>query len=311
VAMSKVTGGLRRITSCHGLVAPMTSVVIVQRSRLPSVTRVPTRRADLHQSVATPILRPTRTEPRSTMIAALGFLAAALSIVVIWPQVWLSCRHGCTLGLSPTSSWLGVALNLCWLTFGLLVGDPAQIVTHVVVGLGNAAVLAALLIAQPHLRARRTLLRTAAGAAGLAALAASSIAAVALLGADPTVVAAALGSVISLIGAAAALPQLLGILFDRTRDLSGMSPARWYLGAGSCTSWVSYGWLIDQPTVWLSAGFGLVCALVTCVVLRARRAVRPIGARADLRLVATATTGQMAGVHVRRADAPGVLAAAA
>ena len=61
------------------------------------------------------------------MIAVLGLLAAAFSIAVIWPQVWLSCRHGRTLGLSPTSTWLSVALNLCWLSFGLLTGDRAQI----------------------------------------------------------------------------------------------------------------------------------------------------------------------------------------
>src|SRR3712207_8184430 len=50
----------------------------------------------------------SRTELRSTMIAVLGFSAAALSISNIWPQVWRSCRHGRTLGLSPTSSWLAV-----------------------------------------------------------------------------------------------------------------------------------------------------------------------------------------------------------
>jgi uncharacterized protein with PQ loop repeat len=203
------------------------------------------------------------------MIAALGFLAAALSIALIWPQVWLSCRHGRTLGLSPTTSWLGVALNLSWLTFGLLIGDPAQIVTNAVVGAGNAAVLAALLLSQPHLREKAMILRSAAGAAVLAALAAGSLTSV-TLGADPALVAAAFGSVISLVGALAALPQLLSILFDRSQDLSGMSPARWYLGAGSCASWTAYGWLLGQPTVWLSAGFGLVCAVATCAVLWTR-----------------------------------------
>jgi hypothetical protein len=57
--------------------------------------------------------QPTRTEPRSTMIAALGFAAATLSTTVVWPQAWLSCRHGRTRGLSPTGSWLAVGLNLC------------------------------------------------------------------------------------------------------------------------------------------------------------------------------------------------------
>src|SRR5688500_2009852 len=138
------------------------------------------------------------------MIAVLGFLAAALSISVIWPQVWLSCRHGRTLGLSPTSSWLGVALNLCWLSFGLLTGDLAQVLTHAVVGAGNTAVLAALLLSQPYLRSRRVLLRTATGGAGLAALAVGSMAAAVFLGAAPAVVAAVLGSVIGLVGAVAA-----------------------------------------------------------------------------------------------------------
>ena len=179
------------------------------------------------------------------MIAVLGMLAAALSISVVWPQVWRSCRHGRTLGLSPTTAWLGVALNLCWLTFGVLIGDPAQIVTNAVVGAGNTAVLVALLLTRPSLRHGRMLLRTAAGAAVLAALAAGSLLSVLLLNAHPVVVAAALSGVTSLVGAAAGVPQPLSLLRDRTQDVSGLSPARWRLGAGACASWASYGWLID------------------------------------------------------------------
>jgi uncharacterized protein with PQ loop repeat len=242
------------------------------------------------------------------MIAALGFLAAALSIALIWPQVWLSCRHGRTLGLSPTTSWLGVALNLSWLTFGLLIGDTAQIVTNAVVGAGNAAVLAALLLSQPHLREKTMILRSAAGAAVLAALAAGSLTSV-NLGADPALVAAAFGSVISLVGALAALPQLLSIVFDRTQDLSGMSPARWYLGAGSCAAWTTYGWLNDQPNVWLGAGFGLVCAVVTCAVLRSRQAVVPVDGFADLGPV-LAVAGRRVGELVCPAHARAVPVAA-
>jgi uncharacterized protein with PQ loop repeat len=243
------------------------------------------------------------------MIVVLGFFAAALSIALIWPQVWLSCRHRRTLGLSPTTTWLGVALNLSWLTFGLLIDDPAQIVTNVVVGAGNTAVLAALLLSQPHLREKRMVLRTAAGAAVLATLAAGSFASVGVLGAERAVVAAAFGSVISLVGALAALPQLLSILSDRTKDLSGMSPARWYLGAGAAASWTTYGWLNHQPNVWLGAGFGLVCAVVTCAVLRSRRTVVPTDGFADLR-PALAVAGRRVGELVCPAHARAVLVAA-
>jgi uncharacterized protein with PQ loop repeat len=263
----------------------MTPVAIVQRLRLRSVTRVPNRcAADPHRPVATPIDVPPERNPRSTMIAALGFFAAALSICNIWPQVWRSCRHGRTLGLSPTAAWLGVGLNLCWLTFGVLTGDPAQLLTHAVVGAGNTAVLVAVLVTRPHLRARRVLLRTAAGSAALAALAGGSLGAVAVLGAAPAVVATSLGAVISLVGAAAALPQPLSLLRDPAQDLSGLSPARWWLGAGSCATWVGYGWLHGQPLVALSAGFGLCCALVVCGVLRAaRRTTRPVAPLPALR----------------------------
>jgi len=225
------------------------------------------------------------------MIAALGFLAAALSIAVVWPQVWLSCRHRRTLGLSPTSAWLGVALNLCWLTFGALIGDPAQIVTHAIVGAGNTAVLVALLRTQPHLRRRRTLLRTSGGAAGLASLAAGSTLSVAVLGARPAAVAATLSGVISLVGSVAALPQPLRLLRDRTQDVSGLSPTRWRLGAGSGAAWAGYGWLIDQPAVYLSAAFGLSCALLMCALLRARTAALAAPARTRTRPVVQAIPG--------------------
>jgi uncharacterized protein with PQ loop repeat len=205
------------------------------------------------------------------MTAVLGFLAAVLSIAVVWPQVWRSCRHRSTLGLSPTSTWLGVALNLNWLTFAVLIANTPQIVSNVVVGAANTAVLVALLATQPHLRTQRVLVRTASGAAGLAALAAGSVLAVVYAGAHPAAVAGTLSSVICLVGAAAALPQPLRLLRDRTQDVSGLSPARWALGAASSATWVTYGWLIDQPALCAAAGVGLLCALLVCAVLRSRR----------------------------------------
>jgi hypothetical protein len=163
-------------------------------------------------------------------------------------------------------------LNVCWLTFGALTGDPAQMVTNAVVGTGNTAVLTALLLTQPHLRTRGTLLRTAAGAAGLLALASGSLLAVAVLGAHPAIVAAALSSVIAVVGSIAALPQPLRLLRDRAQDVSGLSVTRWRLGAGATASWTSYGWLGHQPAVWLGAGVGLTCSLLMCALLRGRTA---------------------------------------
>jgi uncharacterized protein with PQ loop repeat len=205
------------------------------------------------------------------MTAVLGFAAAALSISLVWPQVWLSCRRGRTRGLSPTACWLAVGLNLCWLTFGLLAGDPAQVVTNVVVGTGNSAVLAALLLSQPSLRTRAVLLRSAAGSACLAGVALGGAVAVVVFGAAPGMVAPVLGTVVSVVAGAAACVQPLTMLLDRARDLSGISPTRWRLGACANASWIGYGWLRAQPTVFLASAVGLSCALVVCTLLVVRR----------------------------------------
>jgi uncharacterized protein with PQ loop repeat len=237
------------------------------------------------------------------MPGPLGLLAASLSIALVCPQLWLSCRRRRTSGLSPTATFLSVALNLCWLTFGLLTDDPAQSVTNALVGVGNTAVLGALLVTQPQLRTRRVLLRTATGAAGLVAFAAGGIASVLLLGTAPAGVAAALGAVTCVVGAASACVQPLTLLRGRIQDLSGLSPSRWWLGAGSSSSWLGYGWLQGQPTVCASAAVGLGCALVVCAFLLARRSAQPIGAGV------TRARGVLAGR--RPADRAAVLATAA
>jgi uncharacterized protein with PQ loop repeat len=216
-------------------------------------------------------------ELRSAMPGALGLLAASLSISLIWPQVWLCCHRRRTGGLSPTASFLSVALNLSWLTFGVLTRDPAQSVTNAVVGLGNTAVLIALLVTQPHLRALRKLARTAGAAAVPAAGAAGSMASVAVLGIAPAAVAAALGAVASVVAAASACVQPVSLLRDRTQDLSGLSRTRWWLSVGASSSWTAYGLLQDRPEVWASAAVGLGCALVVSGLLLAGRPAQPAG----------------------------------
>jgi uncharacterized protein with PQ loop repeat len=211
------------------------------------------------------------------MSGALGLLASFLSISLIWPQVWLCCRRRRTGGLSPTASFLGVALNLSWLTFGLLTGDPAQSVTNAVVGLGNTAVLVALLVTQPQLRAWRVLARNSSAAAGLAVFAAGGVAATTFLGTAPAAVAAALGAVTSVVAAATACVQPVSLLRDRAQDLSGLSRTRWWLSAGAFSAWTGYGWLQDRPAVWASAAVGLGCALVVCAFLSPRRSAQPAG----------------------------------
>jgi hypothetical protein len=206
------------------------------------------------------------------LTSALGCLGAALSIALPWPQVWRCWAGRRTTGLSAGASWLGVALPIGWITYGLLLGDRIQVVTNTVTGAAGLAVLVALLGARLDLRRGRKLLATAAGAAiVLAAVALSGLAA-ALPGYDGAEIAPLLGGLLAGASVVAAFPQPVSLLRDRTQDLSGLSPLRWQLAAGACASWFGYGLATGQVAVWASASAGLLSALVVCAVLVVRGA---------------------------------------
>jgi uncharacterized protein with PQ loop repeat len=199
--------------------------------------------------------------------SALGCLGAALSMTLPWPQVWRSVAHRRTTGLSASACWLGVALPIGWITYGLLRGDRIQVVTNSVTGSAAAVLLVALLLTRTDLRHARALLPSAAGAAGVLLAAAATAAAAALPGLTGRRAAAVLGVVLAVGSVVAAVPQPLSLLRDRARDLSGLSPLRWRLGAGACSSWLGYGLITAQPGVWISAAAGLAGALTVCAVL--------------------------------------------
>src|SRR5690242_14638150 len=95
---------------------------------------------------------------------SLGLLGATLSMTLPWPQVWRSVARRRTTGLSATACWLGVAMPIGWITYGLLIGDRLQVVTNSVTGGAGIAVLLAVLITRGELRGRKLVLSAAAGA---------------------------------------------------------------------------------------------------------------------------------------------------
>jgi len=232
---------------------------------------------------------------------ALGCLGAALSMSLSWPQVFKSCVRRRTTGLSGTASSLGVALPIGWITYGLLSGEHIQIVTNVVTGSAGLAILVALLATQPAMRAGRSLRLSAAAAALVIAPVLLSGLAAALPGVRASQVAPLLGIVLAGVSVVSAIPQPLALLRDRHQDLSGLSPARWRIGAGAAASWLIYGLGTAQPAVWASAGVGLASALIVCAVLHLRRETTPATAPAGIgaarwRDSVTTRTLAMAGV---------------
>jgi uncharacterized protein with PQ loop repeat len=206
----------------------------------------------------------------------LGCLGAALSMSLSWPQVFKSCVQRRTTGLSATASSLGVAMPIGWITYGLLSGEHLQIVTNVVTGTAGSAIMVALLATQPAMRSGRALRLSAAAAALVVAPVLLSGLAAAVAGVRPSQVAPLLGLVLAVVSVVSAIPQPLALLRDRHQDLSGLSPARWRMGAGAAASWLAYGLGTAQPGVWASAGAGLASALIVCAVLHLRREATPV-----------------------------------
>jgi uncharacterized protein with PQ loop repeat len=203
--------------------------------------------------------------------SAFGWLGAALSMSLPWPQVLRSCVQRRTTGLSATACWLGVAMPIGWITYGLLSGQRVQVVTNVVTGVAGLAILAVLLITRGELRTRRVLLTSSAGAVAVVVACAGSAALAAVPGFGGPRVSALLGAVLAVSSIVSAVPQPLALLRDRGQDLAGLSPLRWRLAAGAGASWLLYGVTTGQFAVWLSASVGLTAAVVVLAVLAARR----------------------------------------
>ena len=72
--------------------------------------------------------------------ALLGWLGAALSMSLPWPQVWRSCVQRRTSGSPPRAAGMGAAMPAGWISYGLLTGEAVQVVTNTVTGRRGLAV---------------------------------------------------------------------------------------------------------------------------------------------------------------------------
>jgi len=161
-------------------------------------------------------------------------------------------------------SWALTALACTsWLLYGIRTGEIPQIPGNVLLVSGAVAVV--LLVpsrTSPQVRAL--------GLAWCAALAG-----VLALVAPPAV----LGAVGGLLGLVSGLPQLARSM-RRRAGVSAVSPLTWALRVASQASWLSYGLMLRDLTVALSATFLLTNALLVLLIETVRRPVAtPVPAR--------------------------------
>lgn len=194
-------------------------------------------------------------------VDATAAAAGSIGVLSQWPQAWRLWRTGRYAGLSTLSCILNLLTPATWFAYGLSQLSGVQILMNGLALIGGAAVLLGLAV-RAGLRPRAWL---PAAMSGL-----SIIAAVAVFGG--TGPSGALASTVTL---SMALPQVWLLLRGRLRgglDASGISLARWGLIAFCNVGWLSYGVLVTDPAITLTA---IVMVLSSVAVLALAVTVRP------------------------------------
>jgi uncharacterized protein with PQ loop repeat len=200
-------------------------------------------------------------------IQSIGYLGAAIGVLMVIPQIRRTLRNRARLGVSPLT-WALLALSsFTWLLYGIRAGEPPQIPGNVLTVTGSSIVV--LLVPSA--------VRTRARAAALAGLGS------ALVGLAVVAPVAAIGFVAFGIGLVSALPQLISSMRARTGEISAVSVPAWLLLGASQVSWLIYAIALHDVVVTISASFILASSLllVGCELWRrsAKSVVEAFGER--------------------------------
>jgi uncharacterized protein with PQ loop repeat len=191
----------------------------------------------------------------------LGYVGAAIGVVMVVPQLVRTVRHPLLGGVSPVAWSLTVLGCMTWLVYGIRTATMQQIPGNVFLVAGAVAVV--ILVPSAVSRQRRALTLGAVAAA--------------LLVLALTIPAHTVGYVAVSFGLVAAWPQVYdSVATWRLGVRSGVSLTTWSLKAVSQSCWLTYAITARDVPVILSA----VVALSTALLLVGLESLAPLrGAR--------------------------------
>ncbi|WP_175543519.1 SemiSWEET family transporter [Micromonospora pattaloongensis] len=195
-------------------------------------------------------------------IAVLGLVAAVIGIIGSFPQVVRLMRASHADGVSFASAVLGLLSTATWLTYGVTLGDPTQIVANV-----PTLVAAMMLVALIVRRAGAPVGRAVAGILGWGA----AIGLVFLLGGV-----AAVGTAAAAVSIVRQVPQVR--LAFSGAPLDGLSPTTYLFAITSGSLWTAYGLALGLVPVWANA---LIAVVLSAAVLARRCPPRRVIAALD------------------------------
>lgn len=184
-----------------------------------------------------------RHVPVASLVPLLGLLAAGLGVLTGVPQVLRLLKDPDATGLSYPSAVLGALASGTWLSYGVALLDPAQLLANVP-GVVCAVVTVVLAGRRLGVPLRHAVVAVSAWV--------PVVAAAFVLG-GPVVV-GMLGTTVSLVKM---LPQIVTVL--RRAPLTGLAPSTFVLTQVSATLWTVYGLATGQGSV-------VVCSAVTVVL---------------------------------------------
>jgi uncharacterized protein with PQ loop repeat len=194
------------------------------------------------------------TVPIMIMVAALGWMCTALSVVALVPQLWRSVRYGVG-GVCADTLALTALSGLWWTWYSIAIGNGPSFVASAL-GVAVPALTLGVVLRKTRL-SRRTVTLLLVGLALLIPVAYWSPNAVAGLATTA--------------GLVRAMPQAWHAL--TAADLSGVSLSAWSLTLLNAIAWPAYGFLVDTPLLGASSIATLPCAAIICWrVLRLRAA---------------------------------------
>jgi len=153
-------------------------------------------------------------------------------LAFIWPQVWRAVRHDTSHGISPFGLMHGLVGSSLWLTYGILQGDVAIWFANVSFIIAQSIIIS---VVYRHGKIpRQILVRVGAALIALALL-------LTQISATPV------GFVAIAISGSSIIPQLVHVI--RTENLHGISISSYLLTIVNCTSWLLYGFYVNDPMV--------------------------------------------------------------
>lgn len=186
------------------------------------------------------------------MESFLGAWCTVTSLSFIWPQVWRTVRHDTTHGMSAFAAAHGMVGSFLWLAYGIGAGNFPVWFSN------SSFIVAQSIIMSVLIRHGRIPMRVLARFAGILAV---------LLVALLPLPFAAFGWAATIVSTTSLVPQVVHVA--RAENMHAISLLSWAVTILSASSWMIYGWVIDDPIMSVVNYFNI--PMMIFIIVRAGR----------------------------------------